>query len=145
MLDSLVSRRKRSRDVIAVPWMSLRSIELIEVDAETICQVRVFSNWVVPNTREFTVPPGPALHVIGTARELLIPVTAEVGQTIGFCGLYGYRTHPAAPPPLVMGIPDWVCWGVLAPWTVVLILTVWFAFWGMRDVDLGEEREAHDG
>ncbi|MET9230895.1 hypothetical protein [Lentzea sp. NPDC003310] len=81
VLDSLVSRRKRSRDVIAVPWSSVRSIELIEVAVETVCQVKVFSNWVVANEREFTVTPGPALHVVGTSRELLVPVTAEVGQT----------------------------------------------------------------
>jgi hypothetical protein len=81
VLDSLASRRKRSRDVIAVPWTALRSVELIEVEQETVCQVRVFSNWVRPNTREFDVTRGPALHVVGTARELLIPVTLEVGQT----------------------------------------------------------------
>ncbi|MEV6715021.1 hypothetical protein AB0M48_23645 [Lentzea sp. NPDC051208] len=82
VLDSLVSRRKRSRDVLAVPWASLRSIELVEVDVETVWRARVFSNWVVANTREFEVAPGPALHVVGTARELLIPVTPQVGQTV---------------------------------------------------------------
>jgi hypothetical protein len=81
VLDGLASRRKRSRDAIAVPWTSLRSIELIEVEQETACKVRVFSNWVVPNTREFEVTSGPALHVVGTARELLIPVTKRAGQT----------------------------------------------------------------
>lgn len=81
VLDSLASRRKRSRDVIAVPWTALRSIELIEVEQETVCQVRVFSNWVWACTREFVVTPGPALHVVGTARELLIPVTTHHGQT----------------------------------------------------------------
>jgi hypothetical protein len=64
--------------------------------------------------------------------------------TVGYCGLYGYRTQPTTPPPLVLGIPEWVCWGVIAPWMVVLALTVWFAFWGVRDVDLGEERGASD-
>jgi hypothetical protein len=65
--------------------------------------------------------------------------------TLGVCGLLGYRTHPAAPPALVMGIPEWAFWGVMVPWTVVLALTVWFALRVMRDVDLGEEREASDG
>ena len=64
--------------------------------------------------------------------------------TLGFCGLRGYSAHPASPPPLVLGIPDWVCWGVLAPWMLVLALTVWFAFRGMQDVDLGEERSESD-
>jgi hypothetical protein len=65
--------------------------------------------------------------------------------TVGVCGLLGYPSRPSAPPPLVMGIPNWVFWGVLVPWGVVLALTIWFAFRGMRDVDLGEERErAHE-
>ncbi|MET8756308.1 hypothetical protein [Lentzea sp. NPDC004782] len=81
VLDSLTSRRKRSRDVIAVPWAALRSIELVEVEQEMVCQVLVFSNSHEANAREFDVRPGPALHVIGTARELLIPVTEQVGRT----------------------------------------------------------------
>ncbi|MFD4643872.1 hypothetical protein ACFWN2_41645 [Lentzea sp. NPDC058436] len=82
VLDSLASRRKRSRDVLAVPWTSLTSIELVEVEADTVWRVNVFSNWVVAKSREFVVTPGPALHVIGTSRELMIPVTAKVGQTV---------------------------------------------------------------
>jgi hypothetical protein len=82
VLDSLASRRKRSRDVLAVPWTSLRSIDLVEVDVATVWRVNVFSNWVVAATREFVVTPGPALHVIGTSRELMIPVTTKVGQTV---------------------------------------------------------------
>ncbi|KOV83712.1 hypothetical protein [Nocardia sp. NRRL S-836] len=82
VLDSLASRRKRSRDVVAVPWTALRSIALVEVEQETVCQVLVFSNRLDARAREFDVRPGPALHVVGTARELLIPVSAEVGRTV---------------------------------------------------------------
>lgn len=82
VLDSLASRRKRSRDVVAVPWRALRSIELIEVDQDVVCQVSVFSGEPVANTRQFDVPPGPVLHVVGTARELLIPVTEKVGRQV---------------------------------------------------------------
>ncbi len=81
VLDSLTSRRKRSRDVVAVPWTTLRSIELVEVDQEMTCTVFVFSASKEANARTFDVRPGPALHVIGTARELLVPVTAEAGRT----------------------------------------------------------------
>ncbi|KJK50161.1 hypothetical protein UK23_11625 [Lentzea aerocolonigenes] len=82
VLDSLVSRLKRSRDVIAVPWTTLRSIELIDVDQEMVCQVVVFTGLPQGTTREFDVTPGPALHVVGTARELLVPVTEEVGRAV---------------------------------------------------------------
>ncbi|SDL19684.1 hypothetical protein SAMN04488074_109252 [Lentzea albidocapillata subsp. violacea] len=81
VLDSLVSRRKRSRDVVAVPWTAMRSIELVEVEQEMTCQVIIHADGDVGRPRTFDVTPGPALHVIGTARELLIPVTEDIGRT----------------------------------------------------------------
>ncbi|ANZ36708.1 hypothetical protein BBK82_12135 [Lentzea guizhouensis] len=81
VLDSLVSRRKRSRDVVAVPWTAMRSIELIEVDQEMTCQVIIYADGDTGRPHTFDVSPGPALHVVGTARELLVPVTAETGAT----------------------------------------------------------------
>ncbi|MET9630015.1 hypothetical protein ABZX92_21365 [Lentzea sp. NPDC006480] len=82
VLDSLASRLKRSRDVVAVPWTALRSIDLVELDQEMSCQVVIFTGWSQGTTREFDVTPGPALHVVGTARELLVPVTEEVGRAV---------------------------------------------------------------
>ncbi|GGP45019.1 hypothetical protein [Saccharothrix coeruleofusca] len=82
VLDSLTSRRKRSRDAVAVPWQALRFIELINVEQKTVCQVLVFSGLPQAHAREFDVPPGPALHIVGTARELLVPVTNEVGRAV---------------------------------------------------------------
>ncbi|MFI6101913.1 hypothetical protein ACIA8G_40720 [Lentzea sp. NPDC051213] len=79
VLDSLASRRKRSRDVVAVPWTAMRSIELVQIEQEMVCQVIIYTDGDVGKPRTFDVPPGPALHVIGTARELLIPVTEKVG------------------------------------------------------------------
>ncbi|MFD4643871.1 hypothetical protein ACFWN2_41640 [Lentzea sp. NPDC058436] len=81
VLDSLVSRRKRSRDVVAVPWTAMRLIELVEVEQEMTCQVIINADGDIGRPRTFDVTPGPALHVVGTARELLIPVTPEVGTT----------------------------------------------------------------
>ncbi|MEU5235139.1 hypothetical protein AB0G82_38810, partial [Streptomyces anulatus] len=81
VLDSLVSRRKRSRDVVAVPWTAMRSIDLVEVEQEMTCQVIIYADGDVGRPRMFDVTPGPALHVIGTARELLVPVTEKVGRT----------------------------------------------------------------
>lgn len=82
VLDSLTSRRKRSRDVVAVPWQALRSIELTNVEHDMVCQVLVFSGRPEANAREFDVTSGPALHIVGTARELLVPVTDQVGRAV---------------------------------------------------------------
>ncbi|USX49666.1 hypothetical protein [Lentzea sp. HUAS12] len=82
VLDSLASRRKRSRDVAAIPWTALRSIELVEVEQEMTCTVFLFSGGREPDSRQYDIRPGPALHVIGTARELLVPVTTRTGRTV---------------------------------------------------------------
>lgn len=78
---------------------------------------------------------------------------------VGFSYLYGYETHapvggsvgPAIAEiigPLedfnrdagelttVLGVPDWVMFGVLVPWLVFLLVTVLFLFFVYRDEDL---------
>lgn len=37
-----------------------------------------------------------------------------------------------------LGIPDWVLWGVFLPWTVCVLVTVWFTFFFMVDDPLEE-------
>jgi hypothetical protein len=37
-------------------------------------------------------------------------------------------------------MPEWVVWGIVAPWIVSTLITCWYALWGMRDEDLGEEQ-----
>ena len=57
--------------------------------------------------------------------------------TVGYCAAFGYRQDGA--PRLIQGIPDWVVYGILAPWTFATVVTLWFALWGMKDADLGED------
>lgn len=40
---------------------------------------------------------------------------------------------------LVLGMPDWVFWGVAAPWGVCLVISTWFCFWYMADDVLGPD------
>ncbi len=63
--------------------------------------------------------------------------------TVGYCALFGYRS--GAPPELIWGIPGWIVWGVLAPWFVVTAVTCWYAFYGIRDEDLGEDEGEDEG
>jgi hypothetical protein len=40
---------------------------------------------------------------------------------------------------LIAGFPDWVFWGIVAPWGLCLLFSVWFCFWFMADDDLGKD------
>jgi hypothetical protein len=40
----------------------------------------------------------------------------------------------------VLGFPDWVFWGVVAPWTVCTVLSCVLSYFVIRDEDLGEEQ-----
>ncbi len=60
--------------------------------------------------------------------------------TVTYCYLNGYG-RPAEDLKFVLGIPDWVFWGIVAPWAVCFVLAYWFSHRFMRDEDLGEELE----
>lgn len=59
--------------------------------------------------------------------------------TIGYSAAFGYQIE--AEPPLVLGVPEWVMWGVFAPWTVCTLLSAVLAWSFMKDEDLGEDPE----
>jgi hypothetical protein len=63
--------------------------------------------------------------------------------TVGYSALFGYRQDAA--PHLVFGMPAWVFWGVVVPWFTCTLITCWYAFFGIRDEDLGEENTAGGG
>jgi hypothetical protein len=80
--------------------------------------------------------------------------------TLSFCYLRGYQ-HPAdswlvqiglAEPRtsgnfrLVLGMPDWIVWGIMLPWIICSVITVLYGLYGMKDDDLGieAEGETHD-
>ena len=54
---------------------------------------------------------------------------------------YGPSTHSQT---LLFGMPRWVVYGVLAPWFIVTIVTVWYALFCMKDEDLGEDFAANE-
>jgi hypothetical protein len=39
----------------------------------------------------------------------------------------------------VWGFPDWIFWGVVTPWVVCALISLWFGARFVRDEDLGEE------
>jgi len=54
--------------------------------------------------------------------------------------VFGYH-QPASAVPLILGMPAWVVWSVVAPWIVCLLFSVWFCFVFMADDDLGQDQE----
>jgi hypothetical protein len=61
--------------------------------------------------------------------------------TIGYCALFGYG-RSAKDLHFVFGIPDWVVWGIVVPWSVCVGIGCWFSWFFMTDDDLGEEQES---
>ncbi len=60
------------------------------------------------------------------------------------CYLGGYH-RPAEEMTLVLGMPDWVFWGVAFPWGLCLLFSIWFCFKYMADDDLGKDRGEESG
>ena len=88
--------------------------------------------------------------------------------TIGFCYLSGYTEHPriegevswllpdlsrwdrdpdSLRTPMGLGIPDWIFWGVAAPWGLCILTSTWFCFCYMKDDEeqLGDRSEPAEG
>jgi hypothetical protein len=90
----------------------------------------------------------PAARVLQSSRrEALFTAAvwiAACAWTVGYAALFAYRKEP---PPLILGMPGWFVWGVVAPWLACAAVTCWFAFWGIRDEDLdaGAAPDAQEG
>lgn len=89
------------------------------------------------------------------ARLVLLVWFLALVWSVGYCYLFGYQHQPddwvvqmglasvRSPQDLhyYWGIPDWVFFGILAPWLLCSAFTVIFAKWIMTDDDLGQEAE----
>src|SRR5262249_20311417 len=64
--------------------------------------------------------------------------------TVGYSYYYGYLQEGAPPPEegefrQLMGLPDWVFFGIFLPWMACTAATVWLSLYGIADDDLGRE------
>lgn len=59
------------------------------------------------------------------------------------CYLLGFEPQNAESLKTILGVPAWLFWGIALPWLVADALTVWVAFFFMKDEELevveGEE------
>ncbi len=76
-------------------------------------------------------------------REALVILGLWAGAmlwVVPYCYFFGY--HPVSDPDqlkTILGIPDWVFWGVLVPWVVCCLVTIYLCFWFIADDDLEAE------
>ena len=76
--------------------------------------------------------------------------------TVGYCSLHGYQ-HPAdswlvrsglavdrtaEDLGTYAGIPDWVFIGIVLPWGICTLITIFMSLRGLADDDLGAEQES---
>lgn len=65
--------------------------------------------------------------------------------SVGYCALNAYdKPAQGESIRLVMGMPSWVFWGVILPWAVAALFTVWFAIFFMKDHQLDDHVESED-
>ncbi|HKI20890.1 MAG TPA: DUF997 family protein [Isosphaeraceae bacterium] len=69
-----------------------------------------------------------------------IVAIAATAYTVGYCALFGYD-RGGEPIRFVLGFPSWVFWGIVAPWSVCVLISGWFSWRFMSDEDLGEVHE----
>jgi hypothetical protein len=87
---------------------------------------------------------------VNSRREALIILglfAVALIYTVTYCYLCGYN-RAVESIETYWGIPDWVFWGVFAPWAVCAIFTTWFVFCYMADDDLDQgaatDEDTHD-
>lgn len=74
------------------------------------------------------------------ARVVFCVWLAALLYTIGYCYAFGYG-RGSQTPTLWFGVPDWVLWGIVLPWTLCTVISWWFGLRFMSDDDLGGETE----
>jgi len=59
--------------------------------------------------------------------------------TLGYAKLNAYKLPPEGEEiALVLGVPAWAFWGVILPWALATLFTIWFALFSMTDHELIE-------
>lgn len=77
----------------------------------------------------------------GARRESLVVFgvwLAALTYTMGYCYWFGYG-RAGQTPTLWFGVPGWVLWGIVLPWSLCTAVSWWFGLWFMADDDLGGE------
>ena len=83
------------------------------------------------------------LHARREALWILGAWAACLLWAVPYCYLNGYN-RSAEELQTILGMPDWVFWGIVVPWILADVFAIWFCFFYMVDDDLGEAQEGRD-
>ncbi len=79
------------------------------------------------------------------ALAVLVIWLAAMSYTVTYCSMNGYG-RSVEDLTFLFGFPDWVFWGVVAPWITCLMISWGFSYFFMKDADLGADQgEAFEG
>ena len=81
------------------------------------------------------------LHARREIGYILLAWLVCVVWTIGYCYFTGYRL-PSDEMKITLGMPSWIFWGVLVPWILATVFTIWFSLFVMADDPLSEKEES---
>jgi len=88
------------------------------------------------------MPPSTEDPVVTSSRReaavALVLWAVAMAYTVGYSYAFGYG-RAAEDVRLIFGIPDWVLWGIFAPWIFWTIVSSLFAKFFMRDARIEEE------
>ena len=88
------------------------------------------------------------VHGRREAAFILVVWAAALLWVVPYCYFNGFVRDPENFDPkqleTVLGIPDWVFWGIAVPWLAANLVTIVFCFGFMKDDDLGEANEGAD-
>jgi len=88
--------------------------------------------------------------VSSSRREAIVFVllwTATLAYCVTYCYINGYNrdvSSDLSDMKFYFGWPDWVFWGVVAPWLTCVGISVVIATLVMRDSSLGEDTDVED-
>ena len=69
---------------------------------------------------------------------LLVTFLVFLVWSVGVSYYLGYGIDPEIIETRIFGMPRWVFWGVLVPWGVATLFTIWFAWFFMMNDSLDE-------
>ena len=83
------------------------------------------------------------LHARREAFVIFLAWLVALVWAVPYCYLTGYGIEGEIP--TVWGMPSWLFWGILAPWVVADLFTVWFCMFYMKNDELGhaDENDGH--
>ncbi len=74
-------------------------------------------------------------HAYREAVVVLAVWLVGIAWTVGYCAITGYNVPPEQIQ-ITLGMPNWIFWGILVPWILIVLFTIWFGLFYIVDDEL---------